>query len=300
MTFNDGVRINSGRVSKRSGGGNGGRRRGGMITGGGIGIALLLFFGSQLLGIDLTPFAPVVNQAMTSGPVQEQSAAVAGCATGADANSDTECRMVATADSLDRFWEGQVGNYRGPADVVLFEGATQSRCGAASSATGPFYCPADESIFLDVAFFDTLSRDYGASNGSLSQMYVLAHEWGHHISNITGTLQGVGRDTGPTSGSVRLELQADCFAGAWVRDASTVTDDYGVPFLKPVTDREIADALSAAAAVGDDHIMESAGVQVTPERFTHGTAEQRQRWFSTGLDRGAASCNTFEVSAGQL
>ncbi|GAB2560951.1 KPN_02809 family neutral zinc metallopeptidase [Leucobacter ruminantium] len=296
MTFNDNVRIDTSKVSKRRGG-----ARGGMIAGGGAGIALLLFLGSQLLGIDLTPYAPVVEQALGSGPVsEEQAGSLEGCATGADANTDAECRMAATSDSLDRYWASQVGNYRGPSDVVLYDGQTQSACGTASGATGPFYCPADEAIYLDVAFFDTLSSDYGASDGSLAQMYVLAHEWGHHISNLIGSLQGVGRETGPASGSVRLELQADCFAGAWVRDASTVTDDSGVPFLKPVTKQEIADAMSAAAAVGDDHIMESAGVGVNPERFTHGTSEQRQRWFQTGYQQGPTACGTFDVPAAQL
>jgi len=183
---------------------------------------------------------------------------------------------------------------------VLYDGQTQSGCGTASSATGPFYCPSDQAIYLDVAFFDTLSGDYGASDGSLAQMYVLAHEWGHHISNLIGTLQQAGRETGPASGSVRLELQADCFAGAWVKDASTVTDDAGVPFLQPVTQQQIADAMSAAAAVGDDHIMESAGVEVNPERFTHGTSEQRQRWFQAGYRSGPAACGTFDVPASEL
>lgn len=272
-----------------------------MIAGSGAGIALILVVVSQLIGVDLTGFTPTVQQIAGSGVIAaEPETDLIGCESGADANVDVECRMAATADSLDRFWVSTVGNYRGPGDVVLFEGQTQSPCGAASSATGPFYCPADESIYLDVAFFDTLTSDYGAAEGSLAQMYVLAHEWGHHISNLIGSLSSVGNDTGPSSGSVRLELQADCFAGAWVREAQTVTDDAGVAFLKPVTRQELADAMSAAAAVGDDHIMESAGVAVNPERFTHGTSEQRQRWFLTGYEQGPTSCGTFDVSAAQL
>ncbi|MBL3685994.1 neutral zinc metallopeptidase [Leucobacter zeae] len=297
MTFNDNVRIDPGKVSKRGGRG----RRGGMIAGGGIGIALLLALGSQLLGINLMPFQSTAEQMLGGGAVsEEQAAELEGCATGADANRDVECAMNGAADSLDRYWAEQVGNYRGPAPLALYDGQTQSACGAASAATGPFYCPADETIYLDVAFFDTLSRDYGASDGSLAQMYVLAHEWGHHISNLIGSLQGVGRETGPASGSVRLELQADCFAGAWVQNASTVADDQGVPFLKPVTREQIADAMSAAAAVGDDRIMESAGVGVNPERFTHGSSEQRQRWFQTGYEQGPTACGTFDVAAADL
>ncbi|UOR00800.1 neutral zinc metallopeptidase [Leucobacter allii] len=296
MTFNDNVRIDTSKVSKRSG-----AKRGGMIAGGGGLVVILLAIGSQLLGINLMPFQPLAEDLVGSGPIAaEQSGELVGCESGADANTDAECRMAATADALDRYWATQVGNYRAPGPVVLFSGQTQSSCGAASSATGPFYCPADETIYVDVAFFDTLSSQYGASDGSLAQMYVLAHEWGHHISNLIGSLQGAGRETGASSGSVRLELQADCFAGAWVQNASTVADDGGVPFLKPVTEQQIADAMSAAAAVGDDHIMESAGVGVDPERFTHGTSEQRQRWFMTGYEQGPTACGTFDVPASEL
>ncbi len=298
MTFNDNVQIDTSKVSKRSGG----ARRGGMIAGGGIGVALLLALGSQLFGVNLNMFAPAINQALGSGTAisEEHEGTLESCTAGSDANRDVECRMAAASDSLDRYWSTQVGNYRAPAPVVLFSGQTQSGCGPASSATGPFYCPGDETIYVDVSFFDTLTRDYGASGGSLSQMYVLAHEWGHHISNQIGSLQSVGRESGPTSGSVRLELQADCFAGAWVQNASTVTDDAGVPFLKPVTQQEIADAMSAAAAVGDDRIMESAGMGVNPERFTHGTAEQRQRWFQIGFQQGPTACGTFDIPGSQL
>lgn len=299
MTFNDNVRIDTSQVEKRSGGGRG--RTGMAVGGGSAGLLILLFIGSQLLGVDLTGLAPALSSgggATTSS--SEQVVAVTDCKTGADANKDAECRMTAASDSLNRYWSTQVGNYRGPQPVVLFSGQTQSQCGTASSATGPFYCPPEERIYVDTAFFDTLRSDYGASGGPLAEMYVLAHEWGHHVSNLIGSLNQAGRDSGATSGSVRLELQADCFAGAWVGAAQTVTDDSGVPFLKPVTQSDINDALSAAAAVGDDHIMESSGMRVDPERFTHGTSEQRQRWFMTGYENGPTSCGTFDVAASKL
>ena len=270
-----------------------------MMAGGGIGLVIILAIGSQLLGVDLTPLASMVGGS-SQGSTQFEEVVMSDCQTGADANEDAECRMAAAADSLDRYWETQVGNYRAPAPVVLFEGQTSSQCGTASAATGPFYCPPEEQIYVDVAFFDTLRSEYGAADGALAEMYVLAHEWGHHISNLIGSLDKADRSSGADSGSVRLELQADCFAGAWVQAAQAVTDDSGVPFLAPVTDREIADALSAAAAVGDDHIMESAGMGVDPDRFTHGTSEQRQRWFMTGYEQGPTSCATFDVSASQL
>lgn len=296
MTFNDDVRVDTGKVQRR----RGGRGRGGLIAGGGgLGVLVALFFASQLLGVDLTSLAGPISSGL-GGDSQEQISPLAECRTGADANRDAECRMAAASDSLDRYWEQQVDGYRAPAPVVLFEDRTQSQCGTASSATGPFYCPPEERIYIDVAFFDTLRSDYGASEGALAEMYVLAHEWGHHVSKLIGTLEGAGRESGASSGSVRLELQADCFAGAWVQNASTVTDDRGVPFLEPVTRAQIDDALSAAAAVGDDRIMESAGVEVNPERFTHGTSEQRQRWFMRGYEAGPAACGTFEAAASEL
>jgi predicted metalloprotease len=128
-------------------------------------------------------------------------------------------------------------------------------------------------------------------------MYVLAHEWGHHIQNISGTMAGLDtQTTGPESDGVRLETQADCYAGAWAGEASTVPDDSGTPFLQEITSEQLADALSAAAAVGDDRIQESATGQVNPETWTHGSAEQRQKWFTTGFENGPEACDTFAGS----
>ena len=200
MTFNDNARIDTSKVQRRSGG-----RRTAMIGGGGALGVLILFIASQLLGVDLTPLSGMVSGG-TSGGSSEQTVALENCETGADANEDDQCRMAAAADSLDRFWAGQVEGYRVP-EVILYSDYTDSACGTASAAIGPFYCPADESIYIDTAFFGTLRSDFGASAGPLAQMYVLAHEWGHHISNITGSLQSVGRDTGPagTKGPGRVK-----------------------------------------------------------------------------------------------
>ena len=295
MTFNDNARIDTSKVQRRGGAG----RKTAMIGGGGALGVLVLFIASQLLGVDLTPLANTMGVDTGQSSSSGQPSGLENCETGADANADDECRMAAAADSIDRFWETQVNGYRSP-QVVLYSDYTDSGCGTASAAIGPFYCPSDESIYMDTAFFSTLRNDYGASGGPLAQMYVLAHEWGHHISNLTGALSSVGRDTGPASGSVRLELQADCYAGAWVRDASKVTDSSGVPFLQPVSESEIADAMDAAATVGDDHIQQQAGQRVNPDSFSHGSSEQRQHWFQVGYQRGALSCDTFAVSANEL
>lgn len=208
--------------------------------------------------------------------------------------------MAATADSLDGTGKRRSRDIAAPETSCSSPARPHRPAALRRGLPAPSTAPPDEAIYLDVAFFDTLSSDYGASEGSLSQMYVLAHEWGHHISNLIGTLQKTGRETGAASGSVRLELQADCFAGAWVKDASAVTDDAGVPLLQPVTAAQIDDAMSAAASVGDDHIMESAGVEVNTERFTHGTSEQRQRWFQEGYRGGPGTCDTFAVAASEL
>ena len=292
MTFNENARIDTSKVQRRRGG------RTAAIGGGSLIGVIVLYFASQLLGVDLTPLQSAFSGGSNSS--SEQTVALDECQTGADANENDVCRMAAATDSLDVFWADQFeSGYRAP-EVILYTDYTESGCGTASAAIGPFYCPADESIYLDTAFFATLRTDFGASAGPLAQMYVLAHEWGHHISNLTGQLAQVGRDSGPASGSVRLELQADCYAGAWVRDASSVRDAAGNTFMMPVTQQELADAMNAASVIGDDYLQQRAGQQINPDGFTHGSSEQRGRWLMTGYESGATACDTFSVPAGSL
>ena len=292
MTFNDNANIGGGRVSKRG-------RNAALGAGGGGLIVIALFVVSQLVGVDLTGLAPVIQG---GGTPTDQSTDLDKCQTGEDANEDIECRMVGAAAALDTYWETQVDGYTSPADMVIFTDSVTTGCGNATSATGPFYCPPDQKIYLDTAFYDDLRTQFGATGGPLAQLYVVAHEWGHHIQNITGTMNGLDlQDQGPTSDGVRLELQADCYAGSWVKAASTVPDENGVPFLEVPTDAEIADALNAAAAVGDDHIQETmGGGQVNPETWTHGSSESRQKWFTTGYTQGVGACDTFAASGSQL
>jgi predicted metalloprotease len=186
-------------------------------------------------------------------------------------------------------------------DVTLFTDAVNTGCGGATSAVGPFYCPVDQSIYIDTDFYSELTSRFGANDGALAEMYVLAHEWGHHIQNIAGIMEGLDlQDSGPGSDGVRLEIQADCFAGAWVGAASEIEDSAGTPFLRTVTEAQIRDALSAASAVGDDRIQESTTGQVNPESWTHGSSEQRQKWFTVGLEGGPNACETFGVPEGEL
>jgi predicted metalloprotease len=286
MTFNDNARSGGGRVSKR------GRNTGFAVGGGGIGL-IVIFLISQALGVDLTGLVGGGTAGTATGDTT-----LSNCDTGADANANVECRIDFTAQSLDAFWEGQLGSSYTPPPLVLFQQATNTGCGGATSAVGPFYCPADQTVYLDTGFYEELRTQFNAEAGPLAQMYVIAHEFGHHIQNLQGTSSSIDRgDTGPTSDAVRLELQADCYAGAWAGEASTVPDESGTPFLTPITKAQLADALNAASAIGDDRIQESTQGQVNPEAWTHGSSEQRQHWFETGYEQGAAGCDTFAAGA---
>ncbi len=294
MTFNDNARIDTSRVQRRRGG------KTAAIGGGGAILVIAVALISQMFGVDLGPITQMMGGGSGGSTSNEQTVPLENCETGADANANDECRMVGAANSLDSFWESRFGGGYTQPGVILYSGYTESACGAASASVGPFYCPRDESIYLDTAFFSTLRSQFGASAGPLAQMYVLAHEWGHHVSNLTGDMAKAGGGSGADSGSVRLELQADCYAGAWVNAASRATDSQGVPFLKPVTKQEMSDALNAAASIGDDAIQKGSRGSVNPDAFTHGTSEQRQRWFQTGYDQGPNACDTFSVRGSDL
>lgn len=299
MTFNENSRLDTSGVSKR---GRGGVGKGAAIGGGSVVVLIIAFVISQFLGVDVTGLVDGSAGGGQVGPGEELS--LEHCQTGADANQYVECRMVGAQNSLDQFWAEQAPaagiSYQTPG-FVIYDGQTSSACGTASNAVGPFYCPADTSMYIDVTFFDILSEQYGSSSGALAEMYVVAHEWGHHMQYLFGILQQIdNQQTGPASDGVRLELQADCFAGAWVAGAATTRDAQGNQLLQPPTRAEIADALSAAAAVGDDHIQQTAGQQVNPESFSHGTSEQRQAWFTTGYEQGWQACDTFSIPGSSL
>ena len=300
MSFNDDARIDSSKVRRR------GRGRTTGIAAGGTGIVAIIVVAlvNQFTGVDLSG---LVGGSTGGSPEQIAAAPLEGCTTGADANASIDCRMAGAADSLDTYWTAEaptlglgLGDYATP-DFFLFTSSVDTGCGGATSATGPFYCPPDRALYVDTDFFDQLREQYGASAGPLAQMYVVGHEWGHHIQQLTGAFDRADRTaTGPGSDTIRLEVQADCYAGAWVGAASTVEDDAGTTFLEPVTDAQIADALDAAAAVGDDRIQEASGGRVDSDSWTHGSAEQRQRWFDTGRAGGPAACDTFSVPTDRL
>ncbi len=288
MTFNENANV----------GGNTARRRGAgvAVAGGGIAglgaIAVLLF--QLFTGADLSSVMPVPD-AGSGGESEIQQ-----CETGADANRDDACRLAAGSVVLDEYWATQVQGYRAP-QLIIVDQQTGTACGTASNQTGPFYCPPEETVYVDPTFFALLRQQFDASAGELAQLYVLAHEYGHHVQNIAGIMNDhPNNGSGPDSNSVRTELQADCFAGAWVGDMTEQVDENGVPYLRTPTPQQIADAIDAAGAVGDDHIQQESGGFVNPESWTHGSSAQRQRWFEAGYRGGVSSCDTFGVPGGSL
>lgn len=291
MTFNEGSDISGGRTSRR------GRNAGIALGGGGLGILAIVLIG-QLLGVDLSGL--VGSGQGTGTGTSPTDSSLEQCQTGEDANENLDCRMKGAAASLEEFWSNTLDGAT-PTEIALFTGSVSTGCGGATSAVGPFYCPRDQIIYVDTAFFDQLRTQFGSSGGPLAQLYVVGHEWGHHIQNITGIMNNLDlQTTGPASDGVRLELQADCFAGAWIAGASTTLDSSGTPYLEPPTDAQIRDALSAAAAVGDDNIQEQTQGQVQPETWTHGSSDARQKWFLVGYQQGANACDTFGASASEL
>jgi uncharacterized protein len=279
MTFRGNAPLDPSQVEDRRGSGGGGA--GPVIVGGG-GLGLVILVIALLLGVN--PLADYAGEAPVEGAPSLQD-----CKTGADANKRDDCRIVGFVDSIQKYW-GDEFTRRGetylPAKTVLYTDYVQGACGLAQTAMGPFYCPEDEKVYLDISFFQELQQRFGAKGGPFAEGYVVSHEYGHHVQNQLGLLSQSGSNTA----SIQVELQADCLAGVWARHAA----DTG--FLEAPTDAEIAQALDAAAAVGDDRIQQETQGRVQPEQWTHGSSAQRQQWYRTGYQTGSLDrCDTSSV-----
>jgi len=289
MSFNPNTPLDPGQVTDARGSRFGGR--GLLIGGGGVGTVVLvviyLLLGGNLgdLGTTAGPGAGAPSGANT---LQQE------CSTGADANQKEDCRIVGYVNSVQKYWKDEFarsGQQYQPAKTVIFSGQVSTGCGVASTAVGPFYCPQDKQVYLDLGFFQDLRTKFGARGGSLAEGYVVANEYGHHIQDLTGQLSSGSGQQGAGGLSVRTELQADCYAGIWANHAAATG------FLQPLTADEIAQALDAAAAVGDDRIQQEFQGRVNPEAWTHGSSAQRQHWFTVGYQQGTTKdCDTFHAT----
>jgi len=314
MRYNPKARLDRSQVENRRGSGGGGGGGfpvgggggGGLKVGGGIGglvlLVIIFLVQSQLGGgSGAGPGDQGAGQGTGQGTGQG-STSLAQCRSGTDANQDPDCALVADVNSIQAFWNDYLPQAAGTdytnASTRIFSGSTSTGCGGATADVGPFYCPVDKHVYLDTTFFkDMLQGQLGAKGGPFSQAYVLAHEYGHHVQDLLGTMSKVRTQQGANSDAVRLELQADCYAGIWTKHATSADDSGGEPYILDLTQDDIARALDAAAAVGDDRIQRKSSGRVDPDRWTHGSAESRMRWFTTGMKKGTLeACDTFSAS----
>jgi predicted metalloprotease len=324
MRFNPRARLDNSRV-RDAGRGGGGGGLGGGLGGGGFPIPGGARAGGGLGGVIIIILFLVLTQCIggTGSTGGGGGGALGGaggggldtsrmsdtgryqqCQKGSDANNSSDCARVAVENSLNDYWSRtlpQQANtqFSSEQGVETFTGSVGTGCGQATADVGPFYCPNDRTIYLDTSFFQAvLQRQLNGPSGAFVEPYVLAHEYGHHIQNLLGTMGRVKTQQGPKSDSVRLELQADCYAGMWTKNATSTSDASGQALIQSLSDQDIKEAIDAATAVGDDRIQQETSGRVNPEQWTHGSAASRVKWFQTGYTTGdLQACDTFGTNA---
>lgn len=307
MRFNPKARLDTGQVRDAGRGRRGsslGLPTGKIAGGGGLGLILVIAVvvitqftggggGLGTPGFDVTQLS---SQADNSDTRRYDA-----CETGEDAAESRDCARVAVVNSIQAFWESNLRDWEGvpyvEARTVTFSGSVETGCGRASSDTGPFYCPApgDMQVYEDTSFYrDVLVKQLDGPDHEFVEWYVLGHEYGHHIQNLTGQMDAVESQQGAGSDAVKLELQADCYAGLWVQHAVNTADDNGETlFVEGPSDAEIAWAVKAAQAVGDDHIQKVSSGRVNPDQWTHGSSAEREAMFRTGYTGSYADCDVW-------
>ena len=289
MTFNENANV----------GGNTARRRGGGIALAGGGITGIGALAVLLLGLFTGGDFSSLLGPLAGGGGGGQESEVANCETGADANRSDACRLAAASLNLDQYWAKNLEGYRQP-QLIIVDQSTSTACGTASNATGPFYCPPEETVYVDPTFFAILREQFDATAGPLAQLYVLAHEYGHHVQNIGGIMEAYpDNGTGPDSNGVRTELQADCLAGAWVpmrgsRSTRTACRSCSRRPRRRSAMRWMPRPASATTT------SSASPAHPSTRAFTHGSSEQRQRWFQVGYQGGYQACDTFGVPGDEL
>jgi predicted metalloprotease len=277
--------------------------RGAAVGGGGLGVVGLVIYllvavvgggGSGQAASSVLGELGSAGQPQTADNTEIQSQ----CRTGKDANEKLECAVVADIDSIQAYWTRELPNLgRSYVSVktVWFSGQVSTGCGAADSGAGPFYCPADKLVYIDLSFYDEITSTFHATGGAFVDAYVLAHEYGHHVQDLLGVEAKVRTRQGPKSDSVRLELQADCYAGVWAKHATEPGPNGEPALVSSISQQDIDNALQIAGRIGDDWIQRNLGNgQVNQNTFTHGTGAQREKWFTTGYRTGdPKACDTF-------
>ncbi len=288
MKFNENADLDPSRATSGAGSGGGGGR----IAIGGVG-GLVLILVALFFGIDPANILGGDQAVDTGSPGTTGQNTLQKCTTVKDIETTPECRFVAYQNSLDRYWGTAVKGYTPAEQFVMFTGQIQTGCGTATSAVGPFYCPADEKVYLDESFFTTLQQQFGATSTPAVEAYVMAHEYGHHVQNQIGVLGQVSKGgTGADSASVRSELQADCFAGVWFANAAKDTKGP----IAQVSEQDIREARAAAQAIGDDRIQQNTTGRVDRESWTHGSSAQREKWLLQGYrSADPNTCDTWSA-----